>query len=65
MRLALIRGVGCSFFLSLLPLIFRIHFSLSLTKNINIFMVKNIANINVDILSAQKSAHFFELSKYW
>ena len=50
-----IRGVGHSFFFSPLPLIFCAHFSLPLTKNINIFMAKNIANINIDILSAQKS----------
>ena len=34
------------------------HFSLPLTKNIDIFMAKNIANINIDIIdiSAQNIA---------
>ena len=41
-------------FFSLLLLIFRAHFSLTLTKNIDIFMTKNIATINIDKKSAKK-----------
>ena len=53
-------AVRCFFFESARAYFIALH-----TKNINIFMAKNIANIFIDILSTQKSTcSLAEPSKY-
>ena len=46
---------GAHFFLSPLPLIFRTHFSLLLTKNIDIFMAKKLPILILIFLSIKIS----------